>query len=609
MSATMTGPTHSPSSVWARESQNCQPLSSPSQPSTLPRLDSYSSPTGDYIHSQNRAPDLSGPGYFGIPSNQLSVKQGFHTKDWDHFSQTQPSVSSPKFHLLPQKPCFGDQVDWPNDASESDKEFRDFVAQGLPLRRQVQSEGNGPWSPLLQSPQSQHSVHPVRNHRMSVLWKGNSSQYEQTDGATLPPRLPDTPTQPYSAPQSLPATGQNFRPYLTGITPRSMLSTSVPQQQYTDAHTSNLADKTGTIISPGRCAELLQSPDDQVMVLDVRPFAHFAQANVKGSLNLCIPTTLLKRRSFDTQKLESTFTNEAEKGSFAKWKDCRFIIVYDAITADMKDAAPLLNVLKKFIVEGWGGEGLILCGGFRAFSDMFPNLIQSGQPQGTNPSLNQSASMTAGAPLVAPVVGGCSLPESSTEAIPFFGNIRQNTDLIGGVGQIPPKLPEELTESRRQTLPTWLRVVSNPKDEGYQLSTKFLDLEKRELERMKEALSYEKSADSSNTGAKRFRIAGIEKGNKNRYNDIYPFDHSRVRLQGVAAGGCDYVNASHIKAEYGNRRYIATQAPIPDTFNVSLRSYFTLGLSYNCGRTSGVWFGSKTSGSLFPSPRRLKGVR
>ena len=182
MPATMTGPTRSPSSVWGRDSQNCQPLSSPSQPSNLPKCDSYSSPTGDFFHSQNRGPDLSSSGYFSISSNhQFNLKQGFHPKDWDHSSHTQPSISSPKLHLLPQKPYFGDYADLPKDASDSDKEYRDFVYQGLPLRRQAQRPENSPEAnfscpPFLKSPQSQHLVHPVRSHKMSVFWKENSSQ-------------------------------------------------------------------------------------------------------------------------------------------------------------------------------------------------------------------------------------------------------------------------------------------------------------------------------------------------------------------------------------------------------------------------------------------------
>lgn len=584
MSATMTGPARSPSG-WGRESQSCQPHSSPMQTSTLQRHDSYFSPPADSIRSQNLAPERTSPGYFGISSNQLNLKQGLHSKDWEPFSNSQGPVSNPQLHILPQKPHFGDYMDWPKDASESDKESRDYTAQGLPLRRPVQrpetlSEGNVSRSSPLKSPQSQHMAQSGRSHRMSVLWKENSGQGEQAGGNTSFLRSPGTPTQNplhqlYSPPSlSLQGTGQNPWPYLAAPIPRAVSWASAPKIANRNSPASNPPDGSGSLASVERCGDLLQSLRDEVVLLDVRPYAHFAHASIKGSLNLCIPTTLLKRRSFDTQKLEATFADETEKRDFAKWKGCRFLIVYDAATADMKDAAPLLNVLKKFIVEGWSGEGLVLGGGFNAFSDVFPDLIRSGRSPETGPSLNQSASLGAGGPSVAPVIGGCTLPESSTAAVPFFGNIRQNTDLIGGVGQIPPKLPDQLTESRRQMLPAWIRVASDPRDEGYQVSTKFLDLEKRELERMKEALSYEKSAEfsSSSTSAKKFRIAGIEKGNKNRYNDIYPFDHSRVRLQGVAAGGCDYVNANHVKAEYANRRYIATQAPIPDTFNVSSMS-------------------------------------
>jgi protein-tyrosine phosphatase len=161
------------------------------------------------------------------------------------------------------------------------------------------------------------------------------------------------------------------------------------------------------------------------------------------------------------------------------------------------------------------------------------------------------------------------MPDASSAANPFFGNIRQNMDLMGGVGQISLKLPEHMSDSQQQALPPWLRKASDAKDQGQIVSERFLDLEKKELERMKQALSYDGPSASAGGASKKYRVAGIEKGTKNRYNDIYPFEHSRVRLEGIPLGDCDYVNANHIKAELSNRRYIATQAPVPDTFNVS----------------------------------------
>ncbi|KAJ5373716.1 hypothetical protein N7517_005722 [Penicillium concentricum] len=320
-------------------------------------------------------------------------------------------------------------------------------------------------------------------------------------------------------------------------------------------------------VSAERCAELLESSQSNTMLFDVRPFAHFRQANIKGSLNLCIPTTLLKRRSFDTQKLEGTFTDDADKQNFARWRKCDVIIVYDSAAADLKDAAPLLSLLNKFQAEDWKGDGLILQNGFRGFSGPFPHLIQRSQTQTTGLSSKRPSPMRINLQSVAPVVGGCALPESSSAVNPFFGNIRQNMDLLGGVGQIPLKQPEQLTEAKRQQLPSWLRGASDTKDQGHIVSNKFLILEKTELERMKQALTYEGPSADTNGGPKKYRVAGIEKGTKNRYNDIYPFDHSRVRLEGIPSGACDYVNATHISAELSNRKYIATQAPVPDTFD------------------------------------------
>ncbi|KAJ9387803.1 hypothetical protein DTO063F5_3029 [Paecilomyces variotii] len=322
------------------------------------------------------------------------------------------------------------------------------------------------------------------------------------------------------------------------------------------------------LIPLDKFAEIMSQPDD-TLVLDVRPFPHFAQGHVRGALSLCIPTTLLKRPSFNTSKLEDTFTDQEHKQKFSRWKECSRIVVYDANTSKMQDASQLLNVLRKFSADGWAGETLILCGGFAAFSSRFPDQVEGQQKKATPGKVTEKPfAMNLNLPSIAPVVGGCALPESSSAANPFFGNIRQNMDLVGGVGQMAVKLPDGLTEEKKNQLPSWLRDASDVKDRGHAVSERFLDIEKRELYRMREALSSKVSygpGPELPTGG--FRVAGIEKGSKNRYNDIYPFDHSRVRLQNVPSGGCDYVNANHVKAEYTNKSYIATQAPVPDTFN------------------------------------------
>lgn len=60
--------------------------------------------------------------------------------------------------------------------------------------------------------------------------------------------------------------------------------------------------------------------------------------------------------------------------------------------------------------------------------------------------------------------------------------------------------------------------------------------------------------------------AGLEKGLKNRYNHVWPFEHNRVKIKECREGDDDYINASHLKAPFGQGSYIASQAPLPSTF-------------------------------------------
>nr|XP_054601688.1 tyrosine-protein phosphatase non-receptor type 22 isoform X1 [Nothobranchius furzeri]XP_054601689.1 tyrosine-protein phosphatase non-receptor type 22 isoform X1 [Nothobranchius furzeri]XP_054601690.1 tyrosine-protein phosphatase non-receptor type 22 isoform X1 [Nothobranchius furzeri] len=59
---------------------------------------------------------------------------------------------------------------------------------------------------------------------------------------------------------------------------------------------------------------------------------------------------------------------------------------------------------------------------------------------------------------------------------------------------------------------------------------------------------------------------------KNRYKDIVPFEHTRVKLTLTSSKkDSDYINASFVKGVFGSKAYIATQGPLPLTLVDFLR--------------------------------------
>ncbi|KAI9738872.1 MAG: hypothetical protein M1818_005185 [Claussenomyces sp. TS43310] len=340
------------------------------------------------------------------------------------------------------------------------------------------------------------------------------------------------------------------------------------KQEPPRADTLPLALEDGpAMISVVQFRDIMAKVDSSlILLLDLRVAPQYAQSRIKGALNLCIPTTLLKRPSFNLEKLSDTFKIEEEKERFSRWKQCQYIIVYDARSSDRKDATSATNTLKKFSSEHWNGQCCILRGGFAEFSQTCPSLVdyRSSQEMHSSP---MTLSLGSSMPNVAPVAGGCEIPATKNPQNPFFSNIRQNMDLVGGVGQISVERPSTFSPHSVECLPRWLQKASSPSDEGKTVADKFLHIEQDELSRMQKALSSRVSYGTPQTGVEQnIQIAGFEKGGKNRYNNIWPFEHSRVRLQGRPETACDYVNASHIKASWSNKCYIASQGPLPATF-------------------------------------------
>ncbi|KAI5923741.1 hypothetical protein F4810DRAFT_710168 [Camillea tinctor] len=303
-------------------------------------------------------------------------------------------------------------------------------------------------------------------------------------------------------------------------------------------------------------------PPSDYLLLDVRVATHYAQSRIRGALNLCIPTTLLKRATFDLQKLQKTLQIEEDQVKFSQWPDVKHLVVYDGSSSEKRDAVSAMNMFKKFMNEGFTGSAYLLKGGFHAFSAAFPSFVDH-QPAAERGGTSV-ASSEGGRPSFAPVIGGVMLPSTANQPNPFFNNIRQNMDLADGVGQMDVSVPPN---ADLDCLPRWLRDAAQPSDHGKKVSERFLKIERGEQTRMQRAYAEFNATVPPSAESGKVRLSGVEKGVKNRYKDILPFEHARVRLANRPEGTCDYINASHIQASRSHKRYIAAQGPLPATFD------------------------------------------
>ncbi|EMD60772.1 hypothetical protein COCSADRAFT_235794 [Bipolaris sorokiniana ND90Pr] len=587
------GPSHSHTSSRPRGSGST-PMTRPTNPmhssNTLPpltpRMNGIAKTPSHVASHKPKEPSTPSPNYFGLAvsnTDHFSSSAAQHIRgNWSppNSNVRSTAAASPRIIPVEQNPEF-EQF---KKQSENNRAFAlgsfDFASPGLKAASKNSFFANFE-SPQLSSSQSMPPFERTDNKSdtsddQDLSPKPRSPKRMLSEESSL---FPDRPRR--NSPASFDGPGRSDA--VAQFAEPRMTRPSLPYNQSFISHLSKSSRSETlpatfeegsstdgpTMTTPQHVVNILQSSAEEVLLLDLRVSTQYAKSRITGALSLCIPTTLLKRASFNVQKLAETFKQDDQKERFDRWRSCKHIIVYDANSSQLKDATACVNTLKKFTTEGWSGGTFIIRGGFQEFSARFPSWITS-QGSGSPTSGTAALSLNSDLPAVAPVIGGCPMPATQNAANPFFGNIRQNMDLIGGVGQMPVKLPAGMTQSVQEDLPRWLQAASKPQDKGKTVAERFLQIEKREQKRMQKALSgqvvYDAPSSSGTSPSEHIQIAGIEKGSKNRYNNIWPYEHTRVKLEGVAEGSCDYVNANHVQAAYSNKRYIATQGPIPATF-------------------------------------------
>ncbi|CAA97367.1 protein tyrosine phosphatase Pyp1 [Schizosaccharomyces pombe] len=293
---------------------------------------------------------------------------------------------------------------------------------------------------------------------------------------------------------------------------------------------------------------------DDTLIIDLRPVSEFSKSRIKGSVNLSLPATLIKRPAFSVARIISNLHDVDDKRDFQNWQEFSSILVcVPAWIANYVTNAEVIG--EKFRKESYSGDFGILDLDYSKVSGKYPSVIDNspvksklGALPSARPRLSYSAAQTApislssegsdyfSRPPPTPNVAGlslnnffCPLPENKDNKSSPFGSATVQTPCLHSV-------PDAFTNPDVATL--------------YQKFLRLQSLEHQRLVSCSDRNSQWSTVDSlSNTSYK-----------KNRYTDIVPYNCTRVHLKRTSPSELDYINASFIKTETSN--YIACQGSI-----------------------------------------------
>lgn len=371
---------------------------------------------------------------------------------------------------------------------------------------------------------------------------------------------------------------ENMRASITGLSPSI---TYVPAGEV-------LSMLQGCLVDPN-------SHLPSVLVIDIRPFADYIKGHVRGAINVCLPLTLLKRANFTMARCinllptyEKTVLrnfvhhHSTTDGYFQMTKPQVF--VYDSVNTlpnlyhmcrKLVDLALCRNAQVVLAEQPYADFALddYIEEGRREPLDVAAMLLQPEEKE--RPSLVIETGRASVLPLLSdctPLVSNFRLPQNLPCA---QFKIRHNEEqLASGV----PFAMQKVSAEDRQRLPEWLRLAKD-----CTIEQEFSTLEQLERSRLNAALALDDALELHTPGGTvepRPRInCGLDYGHKNRYRDVFLYDHLRVRLDVGPAGPDGYINALYINpgkvekfsvadidlCKLDEMRYIATQGPLRET--------------------------------------------
>ena len=209
------------------------------------------------------------------------------------------------------------------------------------------------------------------------LPKSRSTARGPVPTLALPPTASTSTTAaPFQAPggpisQSLISSATVFPASLRGALASTTVTTSTSSP--TSKHTTNTPGLSNFFsYRPQDLHNVLDDPSAPstsssppiTIVVDIRNHHQYVTSRVKSSINLSVPSTLLKRPAYVLSRLAEMIPLAADRTRFNAWRSASQIIVFDADTVTLTPGNNVDGLLKKFQAEGFMGKLGFIEGGF-----------------------------------------------------------------------------------------------------------------------------------------------------------------------------------------------------------------------------------------------------
>lgn len=367
---------------------------------------------------------------------------------------------------------------------------------------------------------------------------------------------------------------------------------------------------------------------NESLVFDVRPYNLYELSHIKGAINVCVPTTLLKRISYSVVQILNSISIDGEvklrvlKRINSVSEKPMKVLLYDLDSEESHVSMRLYHTSMKFVHQNKDHKSFeIYClrGGYRSISHRASLIekVENGSLSGTGVYHNNICGILLPSLPLYDQRFLSSIKKNSLLALPLRRSSFVDSNGSKFYGCYPENMPNERESKnvgldlhnlnryryrfslpknlslKANRLPGWLQffVKYSYDSSNYSsdvvniLCQKFDKIERAEELRLETAINNLNKAEHNSEicspsapcpGCDQNHLIhkGIEFGHKNRYKNIWAYEHSMVRLV-LSPGTSDITNKE--EGEYFNanflqyftlsqNKYIATQNPLPSTY-------------------------------------------